>query len=171
MAIEIQSVPMGTVDAGIFNLPPEFDTKQFAAEWVEKGQVAMKQQRQNLPQTGMSADGWQVWKKDSKDKPTTTHGSGNKEFVLMCRPRIIQDQVNALYGNVSKKLLNSEVAGKTNMAASATPPAQGRPAGGVQMQDPGMVSEDSALGRNKAEIEESTFPLNDANHVTAAQST
>lgn len=171
MAIEIQKSPEGMVDAGIFNLPPNFDQKQFAAEWVEKGQVAMKQQRQPLPQTGMSADGWQIWKNESKDKPTETHASGSKVFVLMCRPRVIQDQVNALYGNVSKKLLNSEVAGKTNAAVAATPPGPGRPAGGMQMQDQGMISEDNAVGRSRAEVEESTLQLNPETNVTAAQST
>lgn len=160
MAIEIVSGPAAQADAGIFNLPPTFDTKVYAAEWVEEGQVAQKQMRQVLPQTGMSADGWEVWKLNPKDKRTETHGSGKKVFVLMCRPRSIQNQVNALYGNVSKKLLNSEVAGQSKVAVSATPPGQGAPAGGMQAQDPGMISEDRVLGRSRNEIEESTQLLN-----------
>lgn len=170
MGLELLSSPEGQVDAGIFNLPPDFDQNKYAAEWVEEGQVGMKQQRQTLAQTGLSADGWQIWRKETKDKPTTTHGSGNKKFILMCRPKEIQRQVNAAFGNVSKRLLNSEVAGKTNAAVSATPPNSHAPAGGMQMQDPGMISEDAALGRSKTEVAESTFPLNPET-ITAAQTT
>lgn len=114
MSIQILKSPIaGHSDAGLFNLPPTFDTTKFAAEWVEEGQVAFKRQRQVIPQANATADGWEVWRLKQKDAPTVVCASGNKKFTLMCRSRKVQDQVNALCGNVSKKFIQNEVKGKT----------------------------------------------------------
>ena len=145
MAIEILKRPQGEADAGMFNLPPSFDKTKFAAEWVEKGQVAFKQQRQNLVGCNATADGWTVWKADKMDEPTQVTGSGSKTFVLMCRPLDIQKKVNAMFGNVSKNNFNREVGGET--------------VAGAAKQDPGILTETQlspVIGRNpeKAELEE-----------------
>jgi hypothetical protein len=130
MAIEILQQPLGAgADAGMFNLPPKFDQTKLAAEWVEEGQVQMKRQRQALPQTGMSADGWEIWKAAPGDGPTIVHTSGSRKFVLMCRDKAIQEQVNALYGNVSKKILEREIKGETVTGATGA------------VQDPGILTE------------------------------
>jgi hypothetical protein len=126
MAIEPLAMPEQGADAGIFNLPPDFNAKRHAAEWVEETNVGLKQQRQPLPQVGATADGWEIWK-DEKGKPLKVKAGGNRTFVLMCRSRQVQDQVNALYGNVSKKLINREVKGET--------------AAGNAPQDPGILTE------------------------------
>jgi hypothetical protein len=135
MAIELLKTPQGSglnagPDAGLFSLPPEFDTKKFAAEWVESGQVQMKQQRQTIQQAGVTADGWEIWRKNKDDKATEVHTSGSKKFILMCRSRIVQDQVNAIYGNVSKQVLAREIKGETVTGV------------GGQVQDPGILTED-----------------------------
>lgn len=161
MGLEVIKGPHGsaTVDAGLFQLPPAFDQTVHAAEWVEEGQVPYKRQRQNLPQTGMSADGWEVWKLEPKDKATiVTNGSG-KKFVLMCRSRLIQDQINALYGNVSKKLINREVRGET--------------VAGEAGQDPGILTE-ARLKRTEgggSMAEDSTLQLNPVEEPSATQAT
>lgn len=111
--LEILKEPVGNSEAGLFNLPPKFDKKKYAAEWVESGQVEFKKQRQVIPQANATADGWEIWKAKAKDEPTVISTSGNKKFVLMCRPRIIQDQVNALCGNISKTFIKNEVQGAT----------------------------------------------------------
>jgi hypothetical protein len=147
MPIEMLSMPEASVDAGLFNLPPTFDSKKFAAEWVEESSIEMKKLRQPLPQVGATADGWEIWKGE-KGKPHTVKTGGNKTFVLMCRPRVIQDQVNALYGNVSKKFINREIKGETVAGASK--------------QDPGILTEDR-LRQNEGGAslaDESTMPLN-----------
>ena len=125
MALELVKTPDAGVDAGIFNLPPDFDTKRYAAEWVEEGRVAFKQQRQVLPQTGYTADGWEVYKEGKSAVKVT--GGDKKVYVLMVRPRVIQQQVNALFGNVSKAQLRRERKGET--------------VAGAPQQDPGMLTE------------------------------
>jgi hypothetical protein len=127
MALEAIKGPTGTPDAGIFNLPPNFDRNKFAAEWVEEDQVPFKRQRQTLPQTGMTADGWEPYKMDGAKHAFTVVSGNKKKYVLMVRPREIQDQVNALFGNVSKKQIRREQTGET--VAGAAP------------QDPGMLTE------------------------------
>lgn len=149
MGIEILKTPQGASDAGMFNLPPTFDTQKYAAEWVEESQVAYKKQRQNLPGCNATADGWEIWKNDKMDAPTIVSGSGNKKFVLMCRSAKVQKDVNALYGNVSKKKINEEVKGVT--------------AAGAALQDPGMLSEprlQQVMGKDHT-IEESVLPENE----------
>jgi hypothetical protein len=129
MAIEVLKTPVGGgPDAGMFNLPPEFDRTKYAAEWVESGQVEMKRQRQVLQQAGVTADGWEVWRATPESAPTVVHASGKKEFVLMCRDAEIQRQVNAIFGNVSKAILAREIKGET--------------IAGEGLQDPGMLGED-----------------------------
>lgn len=117
MGLEPIKQPQGGVDAGLFNLPPGFDSKKYAAEWVEEGQVMFKKQRQSIPETGMSADGWDVYKHTTDESKTgkryTVVNSKNKTFVLMVRPRQVQDDVNALCGNVSKKRIQREIKGET----------------------------------------------------------
>lgn len=157
MALEPISAPSQQADAGMFNLPPAFDVRKHAAEWVLEDQVPFKQQRQVLQGTGMSADGWAVWKAESRDKPTVVIGSGNKRFVLMCRPREIQNQVNAAFGNVSKKAINREVKGES--------------VAGEARQDPGILTEKQLTGDGASLAAESIQPLNEVETVSAAQHT
>jgi hypothetical protein len=168
MALELLKEPVGGIgngpDAGMFTLPPEFDQQLHAAEWVDEGQVEMKKQRQHLPQTGLTADGWELFKKAGK--PVCVSLSKGRKFYLMFRPRAVQDQVNAAYGNVSKELLRREVRGE-----SLTSPD------GRQVQDPGMLTEDrlkSEIGGMSETSEGDTAPnkvVIAKSDVTAAQET
>lgn len=125
MALEAIKNPGGAPDAGLFNVPPNFPIERFAVEWVEEGMRIFKEQRQYIPDSGMSADGWTVYKGVERDednnitglsikgKPITVTTAKNKTFVLMVRPKQIQVEVNALCGNVSKKRIRREVSGET----------------------------------------------------------
>lgn len=161
MGLEVISGPQGSqvVDAGLFQLPPAFDTKLFAAEWVEEGQVQYKRHRQTLPQTGYSADGWEVWKAEPRDKPTIVTNGSNKKFVLMCRPRELQDKINALFGNVSKRAINREVKGET--------------VAGESQQDPGILTEAELKRRTGGGTlaDESVLKLNEVEEPTATATT
>lgn len=145
MGLELIKGPVGSqTDAGIFNLPIGFDLRQHAAQWVAKDDVANKQQRQPVVGTQYSAEGWEIWRKDTKDKPTEVSVSGNKVFVLMCRSRTTQDAVNAEYGNVSKRSINQEIQGQTIQ--------------GKEIVDPGMIPESQikkiqgSIGDNTGEM-------------------
>lgn len=145
-------------DAGMFNLPAGFDTEVYAAEWAEEKSVPFKAQRQVLPQTGMTADGWVPWKLKPSDKPTfVTDGRGRKYFLL-CRPKSIQRQVNALFGNVSKKVINREVKGETITTAK-----------GDATQDPGMLSEKQLVQtEGSIGVEQETLPENEITEEPSA---
>lgn len=150
LGIEFLSTPEQQANAGIFQLPPNFPSKEFVGEWVPEDQVQFKQQRQLMPQVGAMVPGLTVWKgEDGKAKNTVVHGGGNKKFVLMLRPRKLQEAMNALYGNVSKEAYNREVSGKTVAGAG---------------QDAGMLSEQNLrqAGQGKVDVEESMLELNRA---------
>ena len=123
MGLEIIEGPMGGNQsaAGMFTLPPTFDPRQHAGKWVEEASVPWAKQREPIVGTNLSADGWEIWKngeEGAKSKPTiVTDGKGRK-YVLMFRSRKLQDEVNALYGNVSKKAINREVQGETVQGAA-----------------------------------------------------
>lgn len=100
-------------DSGLFQLPPGFPVDKLASEWVEQGRVQFKQQRENLIGTGYSADGWTIYRANPEDRPTEVVTGDKKRFVLMVRERDLQNQINKLYGNVSKMRINREVQGET----------------------------------------------------------
>jgi hypothetical protein len=150
MAIRMLKRADALEDAGLFNLPPAFDKTRYAAQWVPEGSVDMMKLRQPLTGIGATADGWEVWKSEgAKGQPVKITTSGKQNFVLMCRSRKIQDQVNALYGNVSKRVLNREIQGETVE-------------GGV-VQDPGILTEQQlkSQGGGGSLAEESLLPLNE----------
>ncbi len=122
------------VDAGQFNLPTEFDVAQYASRWVKKGN-AVEQARQPEPLMGTNkqAAGWELWKypKTNKEKKAGLNCEANLKsgtYMLMFRKRSIQDNVNAIYGNVSKELLMREQRGET--------------VGGAVNTDSGLISDE-----------------------------
>lgn len=100
--------PSGS-NAGIFQLPVDFDQRQHSGNWVLKGpDVEKAQGAQPILGTRKAAQGWEVWRfpkgHPQAGKPCTAHASKG-EYVLMFRPKSISDMVNAIYGNVSKRHL------------------------------------------------------------------
>ncbi len=111
MGIQMLSTPTSDVDAGIFNLPPSLDTKKFAVQWKLKGlEVDKAMQRQSLLGTRLSADGWEVYKVEGKP---VMRAATKGEYVLMFRPREVQDAVNAVYGNVGLERMTDHLRGAT----------------------------------------------------------
>lgn len=148
MAIELLKREQAITDSGLFNLPSSFDQKRWAAQWVEEGSVDSMRQRQPIVGAGATADGWEVWKPEgSKGAPHKVKSINSRTYVLMYRSRHVQDQVNALYGNLSKKFINKEVTGQT--------------VAGEIGQDPGMLTEEHLRQQGGGSLsEESILPLN-----------
>lgn len=114
---------------GYFSLPVEFDRKLHVANWVKVGpSVQQAQQIQPIIGTRQAAVGWATWKfpkghKDAGKPHKVTVKAG--EYILMFRPRKVQENVNAIYGNVSKRHLLREQRGET--------------IGGAPVRDPGVL--------------------------------
>lgn len=123
------SAPVGG-GAGHFTLPSEFNQQLFAAHWALVGPaVESAKQLQPILGTNKAAQGWEVWKfpKGSKnaEKPHKVSVK-NGEYVLMFRKKSIQNNVNAIYGNVSKRHLIREQRGES--------------IGGAVIRDPGVLN-------------------------------
>lgn len=131
--ITLIKAPSTEPNAGIFNLPSQFNRKDHAALWAKHGaEVEARQQREYLQGSNFSAEGWTVWK-DKADKICTVATRAGETYVLMFRKRTIQDNVNAIYGDVSKRRMIQEHDGAT--------------IGGNAAGDTGMLT-DQALERS-----------------------
>jgi hypothetical protein len=156
MAIEILKREQAVTDSGLFNLPPSFDKQKLAAHWAEESNVDTMRLRQPVVGAGATADGWEVWKSEgSKGAPVKVKTGNGRTYVLMCRSRHVQDQVNALYGNLSKRFINKEVRGET--------------AAGEAVQDPGILTEERLRQQGGGSLsEESILPLNQVSDEPSA---
>lgn len=161
MGIKMIRGPKGSVGEmpGPLKLPVAFNRKKFAAKWVKEGPaVAAAAEREWIPSTQMTADGWSVWRDPETNKPhKVALLSGS--HVLLCRDRVVQDAVNAICGNIGKERLSSERKGET--VAGAVP------------QDSGMLSDDKlnkVLGmeeEDEGDVEPNLVPgETDAQRVT-----
>lgn len=131
MGIQILKAPAGSggETPGPLNLPVSFDRKKWAAKWVKEGPaVAAAAEREWIPSTQMTADGWEVWRDSSTNKPHKV-ALQSGVHVLLHRPRDVQDAVNAICGNIGKERLSSERKGETVAGAAPT--------------DPGMLGDDT----------------------------
>ena len=142
MGIELLEGPDRTAQgsAGKFDLPLGFDTKKWAAQWVNSKEVEANRGRERLLGIRATADGWTVYK-DEKTGKVCKVNVKEGEFTLMVRPREVQDAVNILYGNL----------GKTNALAEQ----EGDLVAGKGPQDPGMLPEKTLrnLGLASGELE------------------
>lgn len=120
-----------------FSLPPGFEGHKYASSWVEDGPAVREaMQPETIEHANVRADGWQVYKcleekkisvmdddlsddKKSKTPPKLvpyTRVVGKKVFVLMFRPKKLQQALNKIYADVSRDLVNQEVKGETAAA-------------------------------------------------------
>lgn len=121
-----------------FALPPGFDASRFASMWAEEGpNVIEMQQPTVLVSAGVQAAGWQVYKQlknpanakkedelplENRPKPTmerVVRVVGKTTFVLMFRPKALQQAVNVIHANESRSMVSREVHGETNAANEA----------------------------------------------------
>jgi hypothetical protein len=100
------------INTGKLKLPKTLDTKKYAVKWAEMGLGVESAQEPQYLGEGKEAEGWTVWR-DPKTKKPCSRIMGNKRWVCMVRSRILQDSVNAHYGNVSKKRVIQQKTGET----------------------------------------------------------
>lgn len=125
LGIQVASMPSGQSNVGRFNLPLSFETKRYAAQWCLKESIESFTTRQPVLGTRYDSDPWQVWKIGGKMHSVV---SEKKTYILLFRPKKVQDAVNVLYGNHGKALARNELEGRT--------------VAGQEMQDPGMLPEE-----------------------------
>lgn len=109
---------------GQLDLPNEFDSRQFVANWVARRSVEAKKRKETIRSENLRADGWQVWK--DKGGKACIRNLGTGPFVLMFRPKALQQALNKAYGNVSIRRMQGEANGDT--------------VGGSGIDDGGMLS-------------------------------
>lgn len=144
-----EGIADGSNLGGQFRLPAEFNSKQFASQFSEKGSsVAAAKQRQTLAGTDVSADGWSVWTfpegHECAGQPyeVATH---KHTFILLYRDMKVQEAVNFVYGEASRDRMLAEVHGET--------------VAGNSPDDPGVLTEEVLnrvphLRREREEIEQ-----------------
>lgn len=154
MGIQLISAPKGSPSnepPGPMSLPAEFDRKKFASKWVKQGPaVDAAREREWIPGTQLTADGWEVWKNEEGKPFTVALLSG--VYILLHRFKAVQEAVNAICGNIGKERLLQEKRGETT--------------GGVLISDTGMLS-DEKLSKTigKEEMEEGVVKFNDVPNV------
>lgn len=105
-----RSTEVSRQNKGQLNPPPEFDAVKFVGNWVKKGpQVVQKNQPQFLD-GGYKADGWSVWKHQGR---ICERALSNGIYVLMYRPRKLQEAIAAINGNISRAKIIREHRGDT----------------------------------------------------------
>lgn len=130
MGIRILKAPRGAAGEtfGPLNLPVAFDRQKFAAKWVKEGPaVAAAAEREWIPSTKMTADGWEVWRDPETNKPHKV-ALQSGVHILLCRDLVVQQAVNAICGNIGKERLSNERKGET--------------VAGQAPSDSGMLSDD-----------------------------
>lgn len=160
MAIEVTKSPFsllksgsvrdGMNQGGSFKLPANFDQGGLAAGFYLESEVPSMQADQTLHGTKFSAPGWAVWKEPDfllgtktpnpdkgKKKTVTTRDKVPEVYVLMCRPMDVQQQVNEVYGMLSRERMDNEIA--TSAAFTS--------------QDTGMLSDERLKSEIGAEAE------------------
>jgi hypothetical protein len=124
----VNGAPIG----GKFILPVEFDSVKFASAFYTEGAEARSMQtEQPVVGTAYFAEGWKVWKFPKEipegfpnegdphpnagepHKVVSASSKSKEAFVLMYRPKEVQEQVNQCYGLLSLEQMTAEVKGET----------------------------------------------------------
>lgn len=94
--------------SGPLVLPSYFDTKKYIAKWVKDGPMVEKAKEPTRHYSaGVIADGWQVFIGPEKKPVKRALGSG--AYVLMFRPRKLQETINKIHANESRSRMHSEL--------------------------------------------------------------
>lgn len=111
---------------GKLALPTGFPVGKFAVKWAKQGYgVAMAKESEQISGTNFRVDGWEVWY-DSGQKPCIRTLSDGP-YVLMVRPKVVQQNVSKICGNLSRERLKNE--------------ARGRTVAGAAIEDDGMLTD------------------------------
>ena len=131
LGISTYESPAGHVNKGALELPKDFDSARHAAKWVKNGAgVQRAQEPEIIASEGVQVVPWAVWQSKTKQICKRILASG--VFILMFRPKNIQQAANKIYGNVSRKRMVTE--------------GEGHTIGGERNSDTGMLN-NSRLSR------------------------
>ena len=107
------------VNRGHLQLPDDFDETKFVGFWAKRGSIANKaKQDEILGGSGVKAQGWNVWKSARGQLCQRTLSSG--VYVLMFRPKSLQQAVQKIYGNESRRRMLQEAMGETVAGEAVT---------------------------------------------------
>lgn len=104
---------------GRLTMPKEADSRLYAFKWVKLGiDVSRALQAEQVIGTNYEVDGWQRWK-SRMGKP---HSRALKEgtFILMFRPKALQENLQRTYGNISRQRTINEALGHTVAGEAAS---------------------------------------------------
>lgn len=111
---------------GKLSLPTNFPEGKFAIRWAKQGHgVATSREREQITGTNFVVDGWEVWY-DAQKKPCI-RALKDGAYVLMVRPKVVQQNVAKICGNLSRERLKNE--------------ARGRTVAGAAIEDSGMLTD------------------------------
>jgi hypothetical protein len=108
---------LGVANQSSLLVPAEFDKEKYVGRWTFVGASAERaRQVQRIQGTRHAVDGWEVFKypPDHKEagKPCI-RPLGDKQAILLFRPKELQHAVNAIHGNISRERMIAEHEGRT----------------------------------------------------------
>jgi hypothetical protein len=138
--------PAGKVNKGALELPKDFETTRYAAKWAKQGAgVSRAMEPEIVASEGKQIIPWSVWKNAAGQICRRALASG--VFILMVRPKNIQQAANKLYGNVSRRRMVTEGEGQT--------------IGGERNNDSGMLNNARLSREGENQTFEGQIPLNE----------
>lgn len=126
--------PVVTSMRGHLSLPPEFDCNKWVGAWVKDGPEVVKQQQDEIiPQVRAKAQGWAVWYPEApmplafdateedksarlkllKNRVSYSRTLTSGKYILMCRPKTLQQAVAKIYGQISQQQVDREAKGES----------------------------------------------------------
>jgi len=129
-----------------FALPPGFPAHAYASRWVEDGPAILEaRQDEYMPGGLYKAKGWDVWLHDpdatkvvKKEEEVPEGGDalppkrpklkpysrtiGKRVYVLLCRPKSLQQAVNRIYADESRRRCGAVLSGEVNPVAGEDDP-------------------------------------------------
>ncbi len=138
--------PAGKVNKGALELPKDFETTRYAAKWAKQGAgVSRAMEPEIVASEGKQICPWTVWKNAQDQICRRQLASG--VFILMVRPKNVQQAANKLYGNVSRRRMVTE--------------GEGHTIGGERNSDTGMLSNARLSREGENRTFEGQIPLNE----------
>lgn len=126
--------------AGKLTLPLEFPRHKYAAKWAEKGFGAQQEMQEQHVAPGIIADGWQVFKVRGK---VFTRILSSKVYILMFRPKELQNTINKICGNLSREKIVGQHSGKRMELPEGATPGDRSMLTNADLQAVERVSDDS----------------------------
>lgn len=105
-----QTTEIAKVNKGHLAPPPQFDDVKFVGKWVKQGPAVVQAGQPQFLEGNFKVAGWQVWKHQGKP---CVRGLSSGLFILMYRPKELQNAVSAICGNISRAKIMREQNGES----------------------------------------------------------